>query len=402
MQIRRPGLGLRADYWKSQGRKFCDFCKCWIADNKPSIQFHEGGKKHKENVTKRLKEIHKNSAKQAKQTRKFENDLKNMESAAMAAYLKDVESNTTDLTAQQIIRDKRERTEAPTTPDNPNQMPEASAATNPRHKRPQGLPADIDYCDPTTFHRSRVQQVSISSPSSDNPSENKTPGKAKPSREKRRGKRDPAGEKFAKHLVRKLWYEAHSPEGYTYYWHTETNETTWEAPEEGFMTIAEQEEEAKEQALQEELLQQLEDEEAKARVDIIEEQRANAERERLKELRKQTRENEGSEDKDGVRASGEEIPYRRDYSVPDKVDPYGPWQTVEVIPKKVVDLQLPHKREAQVPKPQESEPFVPQRTFKEKTVTQVRTGDSDDESPGVSFKKRKFGNRNVRKRLEDD
>ncbi|XP_063975849.1 WW domain-binding protein 4 isoform X2 [Diachasmimorpha longicaudata] len=392
-----------ADYWKSQGRKFCDFCKCWIADNKPSIQFHEGGKKHKENVTKRLKEIHKNSAKQAKQTKKFENDIKTMENAAMAAYLKDLESNTTDLTAQQIIRDKRERTGAPSVPDNPNQMPEASVDTNPRHKRPQGLPADIDYCDPTTFHRSRVQQASISSRSSGNPSENKTPGKAKSSREKRRGKRDSEGDKFAKYLVRKLWYEAQSPEGYTYYWHTETNETTWEAPEEGFMTIAEQEEEAREQAVQEKLLEQLEEEETVANAAVIEEQRAKAERERLKELRKQARGNEGDEGKDGTGTGGEEIPYRRDYSVPDKVDPYGPWQTVEVIPKKIVDLQLPQKRQVvQVPKSQESEPFVPQRTFKEKTVTQVRTGDSDDESSAVSFKKRKFGNRNVRKRLEDD
>lgn len=25
----------RADYWKSQPRKFCQYCKCWIADNKP-------------------------------------------------------------------------------------------------------------------------------------------------------------------------------------------------------------------------------------------------------------------------------------------------------------------------------------------------------------------------------
>lgn len=72
-------LNSRADYWKSQGRKFCDFCKCWIADNKPSIDFHEGGKKHKENVSKRLKEIHKNSAKQAKQNKKIEDDIKRME-----------------------------------------------------------------------------------------------------------------------------------------------------------------------------------------------------------------------------------------------------------------------------------------------------------------------------------
>lgn len=25
----------RADYWVSQARKYCEFCKCWIADNKP-------------------------------------------------------------------------------------------------------------------------------------------------------------------------------------------------------------------------------------------------------------------------------------------------------------------------------------------------------------------------------
>ena len=22
------------EYWKSQAKKFCDFCKCWISDNK--------------------------------------------------------------------------------------------------------------------------------------------------------------------------------------------------------------------------------------------------------------------------------------------------------------------------------------------------------------------------------
>lgn len=69
----------RADYWKSQARKYCDFCKCWISDNKASVDFHEGGKKHKENVSKRLKEIHKNSAKQAKQQKKFDSDMEKME-----------------------------------------------------------------------------------------------------------------------------------------------------------------------------------------------------------------------------------------------------------------------------------------------------------------------------------
>jgi len=25
----------RSEYWKSQPRKYCEFCKCWITDNKP-------------------------------------------------------------------------------------------------------------------------------------------------------------------------------------------------------------------------------------------------------------------------------------------------------------------------------------------------------------------------------
>lgn len=25
----------RADYWVSQTRKYCEFCKCWITDNRP-------------------------------------------------------------------------------------------------------------------------------------------------------------------------------------------------------------------------------------------------------------------------------------------------------------------------------------------------------------------------------
>lgn len=33
-------LYYRADYWKSQEKKYCDFCKCWIADNKPVSNFN--------------------------------------------------------------------------------------------------------------------------------------------------------------------------------------------------------------------------------------------------------------------------------------------------------------------------------------------------------------------------
>lgn len=394
-----------ADYWKSQGRKFCDFCKCWIADNKPSIDFHEGGKKHKENVSKRLKEIHKNSAKQAKQNKKFEDDIKKMENAAMAAYLKDVENNTRDMTAERMIKEKLNRIETKETPQNCNRIPSAAPETVPRFKssNSEKFSPKVDPCDPATLSKGapsfpRVQQHG---------GENRTPGKSKSGKVRGKGKKTQEDDRLTA-PVRKLWYEARSPEGYTYYWHIETNESMWEPPEEGYMTFAEQEEEAKEELLQKELMEQLDKEEAIEKADILEEQRANVEREKMRELRKRPVENDDAQD-DGESAEikkeafEEERPYRRDYSVPERPQPYGSWQVVETSNKKPVDLQLPkQQKQIQLPTFTKAEPPPLQRTFKEKTITQISTGDSDDEGAATIFKKRKIGNKNVRKRTTDD
>ncbi|XP_014482814.1 PREDICTED: WW domain-binding protein 4 isoform X2 [Dinoponera quadriceps] len=395
------------DYWKSQNRKFCDFCKCWIADNKPSIDFHEGGRKHKENVSKRLKEIHKNSAKQAKQNKKFEDDIKKMENAAMAAYLKDVENNTRDMTAERIIKEKLNKVETKEGTPQKSCMSSAAPETVARFKsKPeQFFPIATDPCDPATLSKNtpsvpRVQQGG----------ENRTPGKSKASKMKGKGKKSHEDDRPSA-PVRKLWYEALSPEGYTYYWHIETNESVWEPPEEGYMTFAEQEEEAKEEAFQKELMEQLDKEEAIKKADIIEEQRANVEREKMREFRRRstqaTAENDDAESDDKNagevkrEAAEEERPYRRDYSVPDRPQPYGSWQIVQTIEKKPVDLQLPKQKQIQLPTFEKIELPPLQRTFKERTVTKI-AGDSDDEGTSVTFKKRKIGNKNVRKRATDD
>lgn len=76
-----------------------------------------------------------------------------------------------------------------------------------------------DPCDPATLSKSmplvrRVQQSG----------ENRTPGKSKASKTKGKGKKTHEDDR-PNAPVRKRWYEALSPEGYTYYWHTETNGT---------------------------------------------------------------------------------------------------------------------------------------------------------------------------------
>lgn len=115
-----------------------------------------------------------------------------------------------------------------------------------------------------------------------------------------------------------------------------STESVWNPPEEGYMTFAEQQEEAKEQALQEELLKQLDKEEAIAKADILEEKRANAEREKLKKLRKtssaqppQLEAEQNIKEETEIGTEVESRPYRRDYSIPVKSHPYGPWQTVQ-------------------------------------------------------------------------
>ncbi|MGH0128538.1 UNVERIFIED_CONTAM: hypothetical protein FKN15_018947 [Acipenser sinensis] len=78
------------EYWKSQPKKFCQYCKCWIADNKPSIEFHERGKNHKENVHAKISEIKKKSIDKAKQEESMSKEFAAMEEAALKAYQEDL------------------------------------------------------------------------------------------------------------------------------------------------------------------------------------------------------------------------------------------------------------------------------------------------------------------------
>lgn len=172
--------------WKSQGRKYCEFCDCWFADNKVSISFHENGKRHKESVEKKVKEIQRKGSEKEKKEKDEKTFLEMMEKGAAAAIEKDIKSDP-----RMITHYFGDDVEVPL-PDRSDDPPVQGPALPPPAKKMRQTPDE--------------QSSSSSS-------------------------QQPQG---------RLWYEALSPEGYVYYWNTVTNESVWVAPPQGYVPLSEQ------------------------------------------------------------------------------------------------------------------------------------------------------------------
>ncbi|XP_054724369.1 WW domain-binding protein 4-like [Uloborus diversus] len=296
-----------SEYWKSLPRKFCDMCKCWFADNKASIEFHERGKRHQENVQKRIQEIQKKGIKQYKQQKKLEDDMEKIEKAALAAYEKDLQN-----------------------------MKQASA--------PEEKPAVV------VKDNSQHRDAAVPSVKS----------------KKKSGK---TAEKTAPAEEPKKWYESVTEEGYSYYWNSETSESRWEPPEEGYVSVAEQtfEKEQKEE---------------KSPVKLT-----------VQETEIKVEEEEEKESSEEVSSSIGPQP---------RHDPYGQWVTVQKEEPVEIDLQLPKPSENIIEVVIPVARDEPKMKFKEKTIGKLEDTDCQED---VVFKKRKFNfgsKKNARQRTNDD
>lgn len=277
-----------SEYWKSNPRKFCDFCKCWIADNKPSVEFHERGKRHKENVDKRIAEMSRKGQEDWENKQAEGEFFKQMEANALKAYKSDIEKNP-DMTG--------------------NKISEIASANN----------AELFI---------------------------------KGDESKSEDKESPLPK------VIKKWYEAKSPEDTSYYWNTDTGESSWDIPSEGFLSVDEQKK--------------------------IEEAKNKRKEKKAKKLEEKA-------------SSISAAPMM--HGPAPRVQVYNAWETVNKEPEPQIDLGLPEL-------PEEEYYYVPEIntksevSFKEKTVT--LSGFSKGTSTG--FKKRK-GNedhkKNVRSRNND-
>ncbi|XP_076401557.1 WW domain-binding protein 4 isoform X2 [Peromyscus maniculatus bairdii] len=198
----------RADYWKSQPKKFCDYCKCWIADNRPSVEFHERGKNHKENVAKRISEIKQKSLDKAKEEEKASKEFAAMEAAALKAYQEDLKRLGLESDISEPSISPVTSTVQPTSTSTQQKEKKKKKEKEKKKKdASKGRWVEGVTSDGHCYYYDLITGASQwEKPEGFQGNLKKTAAKA-------------------------IWVEGLSEDGYTYYYNTETGESKWEKPD---------------------------------------------------------------------------------------------------------------------------------------------------------------------------
>lgn len=76
-----------SEYWKSQAKFWCKFCKIYVTDNKISRQNHDNGKKHKDNVSMYLRDVDRRSKADEKKTEAMKREMAKIEAVRLERRL---------------------------------------------------------------------------------------------------------------------------------------------------------------------------------------------------------------------------------------------------------------------------------------------------------------------------
>nr|ACO15359.1 WW domain-binding protein 4 [Caligus clemensi] len=351
------------EYWKSQAKKFCEYCKVWITDNKASVGFHEGGKKHQMAVQNRLKEIRRKGLEDSRNSRSEAAMLQQMEEDAINSYRnKDLGANA-DITASILNKRRAEMREN-------RRLAEESAK--------DGINEEMSQAEIAAINAASSSTSSSIGPSIATAGPNHLRNVEAPK----------SGTKWHKSSSDggpKLWYEAEAEDGSgnRYYWHVETNESRWVKPPEGYLSIHEQH-------------------------DINRKAEAKALHRNASILASQSIHGKGE-----LNNYGEGSSTGGSYQEEQKYDPYGGWQSVKPKPSSSsasnVDYEAPVAK-APIQSSATLHSEKDRYSFKEKTVSSLSSKEdlssSSSSKPKISFRRRKIDSddkkRNMRQRDDND
>lgn len=370
-----------ADYWKSQPKKFCDYCKCWIADNRPSVEFHERGKNHKENVAKRISEIKQKSLDKAKEEEKASKEFAAMEAAALKAYQEDLkrlglESEISEPSISPAVIS----TPPPTSATSKKQKEKKKKKKDPSKNRwVEGMTSEgyHYYYDPITGASQWEKPEGFQ-------------GNLKKTTEK------------------SVWMEGLSEDGHTYYYNTETGESRWEKPDDIIPNSGDLSSKFNENSFHAVEESKSSDSHSDSDGEHEQEKKVTAETRKIKitfkEKNKKDKKTEPETQKEKkIREQNSSRPKEEKPKVHKKSNPYGDWKEIkqEVESHEEVDLELPSTENEYVSTSEGNVGGELKVVFKEKTVTSLGTV-----ADGVAavFKKRRVDNgktRNLRQRGDD-